>query len=389
MDLVYLAPAYSDFTSRSANSIHIMRMCEAFVENGHKVTLIIFSRGERKQEILENYGIEVRFEILQIQISSNTGGKILYPLLASKTARSIQPDLVVGRSTEACALTALKGMPTVYDVHKPVWKKPREFLFYLSFFRSRNLLRMTTNSQALKEIYEKARLVPRCGITVANNGSLALPLEEVPEKWPGRDGVLQVGYIGHLYAGRGIEIIISTAASMNDADFHVVGGNEEDIKRWKSVAKGPNLFFHGFIRHADVYRYRNRCDILLAPYQEKVGLAGDGDQSKYMNPIKIFEYMSSRKAIVCSNLPVLREILEHGRNSILCAPADAGEWQKAIERLREDAPLRQRLAEVAYEDFLKGYTWKARAEKMIEGLGQRLGKNSQQRSHEWASQGRS
>jgi len=389
MDLVYIAPAYSDFTSRSANSIHIMRMCEAFAQNGHKTSLVLFSRGERREQVFENYGIEPSFEIRQVKAAGKRCEKLRYSLMASSTAVALRPDIVVGRSTEACALSAIRGISTVYDAHKPVWEKTRELVFYLLLCRNRNLLRMTTNSRALKEIFEKARLSPHCGITVANNGSLVLPLDEIPPDWPGREDAFQVGYVGHLYAGRGVEIIVSVAGTMPEVDFHVVGGNEADIERWKSAVNMPNLFFHGFIRHADVYRYRNRCDVLLAPYQEKVGLAGGGDQGKYMNPIKIFEYMSSRKAIVCSDLPVLREILEQGRNSILCAPGDAGEWREAIERLRKDGPLRQGLAEAAYEDFLQGYTWKARAEKMIEGLEQRPGRNSRQRSREWVSQGRS
>jgi len=368
MDLVYLAPAYSDFTSRSANSIHIMRMCEAFAQNGHKTCLVLFSRGESREQVFENYGIEPSFEVHPVKVPGKRIEKLRYSLMASRAAAALGPDIVVGRSTEACALSAIRGIPTVYDAHKPVWEKTRELVFYLLFYRNRNLLRMTTNSRALKEIFEKARLSPHCGITVANNGSLVLPLDEIPPEWPGREGVFQVGYVGHLYAGRGVEIIVSVAGMMPGVDFHIVGGNEADIERWKNAVNLPNLFFHGFIRHADVYRYRNRCDVLLAPYQEKVGLAGGGDQGKYMNPIKIFEYMSSRKAIVCSDLPVLREILEHGRNSMLCAPGDAGAWQKAIERLREDDTLRQRLAEAAYKDFLQGYTWKARAAKMIEGV---------------------
>ena len=368
MDLVYIAPAYSDFTSRSANSIHIMRMCEAFAQNGHKTRLVLFSRGESREQVFENYGIEPSFEIHQVKVAGKRWEKLRYSLAASSAAAALGPDLVVGRSTEACALSAVRGIPTVYDAHKPVWEKTRELVFYLFFYRNRNLLRMTTNSRALKEIFEKARLSPHCGITVANNGSLVLPLEETPREWPGREDAFQVGYVGHLYAGRGVEIIASVARTMPCVDFHVVGGNEGDIARWKSAVNLPNLFFHGFVRHADVFRYRNRCDVLLAPYQEKVGLAGGGDQGKYMNPIKIFEYMSSRKAIVCSNLPVLHEILEHGRNAILCSPGNAGEWQEAIETLREDGALRRRLAEAAYNDFLQGYTWRARAEKMIEGL---------------------
>ena len=365
MHIAYVAPHSANFATRAANRIHVMRMCEAFVENGDSVTLVVSGGEETKTDIFEYYGMGSSFEIHQIEVPQVKGKKLHYALRASRAVASLKPDLVVGRCTRTCALTALKGIPTVYDAHQPVWGNFFEFLFYLVLRNNENLVRMTTNSRALKEMFEKNRLAPRCGITVANNGSLASPLEDFPDNWPGRGNSFQVGYLGHLYPGRGVEIIISCAEGMPDVDFHVVGGTEKDISYWKSAANLPNLFFHGFVKHADTYKYRNRCDALLAPYQEKVAFSGGtGDQSKYMNPIKIFEYMSSRQPIICSDLPVLHEVLEHDRNALFCAPGDPGEWQLAINRLRSDPNLGKRLAAVAYEDFINCYTWKARAAKM-------------------------
>ncbi|GAB6058147.1 hypothetical protein JCM31598_12640 [Desulfonatronum parangueonense] len=154
---------------------------------------------------------------------------------------------------------------------------------------------------------------------------------------------------------------------MSGVDFHIVGGDETDIVYWSGQTDFSNLFFHGFVKHSEVHRYRNNCHVLLAPYQAKnVTMAGGkGDSSAYMNPIKIIEYLSAQKPIIASDLPVLREILEHERNALLCPPDDVHAWLRCLERLRDEPDLGKRLAEAAYYDFISKYTWTKRAQTVL------------------------
>ena len=102
----------------------------------------------------------------------------------------------------------------------------------------------------------------------------------------------------------------------------------------------------------------------MAPYQKEVAVSGGkGNTSDFMSPLKIFEYMSSKKAIICSDLPVLREILNED-NSVLVKCDDILDWRKAIEVLQDDS-LRLQIANRACEDFMKKYTWKIRAKNVI------------------------
>ena len=74
-----------------------------------------------------------------------------------------------------------------------------------------------------------------------------------------------------------------------------------------------------------------------------------------MSPIKIFEYMSYKKAIIASDMPVLREILNE-RNSILVDPSKIKDWIGAIEKLKS-YQQRDKISNQAIIDF-KEYTWK-------------------------------
>ena len=106
------------------------------------------------------------------------------------------------------------------------------------------------------------------------------------------------------------------------------------------------------------------CDILLAPYQQNLQIANKGENtSGFMSPLKIFEYMAAKKAIICSDLPVLREVLNDS-NAILVSPLKIQEWIAAIEKLMDDR-IRARFAASAYDDVKKNYTWNKRAHNIL------------------------
>jgi glycosyltransferase involved in cell wall biosynthesis len=69
--------------------------------------------------------------------------------------------------------------------------------------------------------------------------------------------------------------------------------------------------------------------------------------------------------MIVSRLPVLEEVLTHGENCLLAAPDNAGEWRSALEQLRDNSALRQKLADRAREIYLEKYTWEKRAERTI------------------------
>lgn len=183
-------------------------------------------------------------------------------------------------------------------------------------------------------------------------------------------GGFHVGYIGHLYPGKGMETIAALAPLCPWATFHIVGGYSEDIEKWQVETKNlPNITFHGFQQQTALPGFLAAFDAVLAPYQRKVyGHKGTSNLADWMSPLKLFEYMAAGKPILCSDLPVLREVLTDRRNGLLCTPEDIQAWQKALETLCDDFDLAQKLGRQAKQDFLEHYTWDARARSIIEIL---------------------
>jgi glycosyltransferase involved in cell wall biosynthesis len=154
------------------------------------------------------------------------------------------------------------------------------------------------------------------------------------------------------------------AKSLPQAQFVWVGGRPEDIENWKQRLESDNVTFTGFIPNRDLPLYQAAADILLMPYSRSImGSSGSADSAAVASPMKMFEYMAAGRAIVSSDLPVVREVLNE-KNAVFCKPDDVGDWRLVIESLLNDSPRRMQLGEHARGD-VQGYTWVARAQRIM------------------------
>jgi glycosyltransferase involved in cell wall biosynthesis len=169
---------------------------------------------------------------------------------------------------------------------------------------------------------------------------------------------------GHLYAGRGADLFLSLAKELPQAHFVWVGGRPEDIEMWKQRARSDNITFTNFIPNRDLPLYQAAADVLLMPYARSImGSSGTADSASVASPMKMFEYMASERAILTSDLPVIREVLNE-KNAIFCNPDVVEDWKAKIESLLLDDARRNELGTQARKD-VEGFTWVKRAENIL------------------------
>ena len=173
------------------------------------------------------------------------------------------------------------------------------------------------------------------------------------------------GYFGQLYAGRGIEIIEAMALARPACLFLVFGGGDADVAK-RSMSAPPNLRFMGHVSHTVSQFAQAAVDILLMPYQHSVSIGVHGhDTSRWMSPMKMFEYLAAGVPVISSDLPVLREVLRDGRNCLLVPPSDAQAWVAALDRLEADPALAERIGAFAHAQYKAQHSWRRRAEHLL------------------------
>jgi len=375
----------SKIPSREANSIHVMKMCSAFATEGHDVTLFIPETLDVEPDIdnvFEFYGVHENFEIKRLKLFLPNYPKWKHLRYSFMTANYIcrrRFDYVIGRDIHTCYFSAeLFKIPTFFEKHAPIHKTG--IALFNKLISSAWCLKLIVITNALKEQYIEQYKMDAENIYVAPDGADKIPESIIPAKLIDKsNGMFNVGYIGHLYKGRGMEIIEDIAIRCPYAFFHIIGGKKDDIAYWENKLEHlENIHFYGFVAPSQAASFGKSMDVLIAPYQKEVytagGLEKDQSTANWMSPLKIFEYMAIGKPIICSDMPVLREVLEDGVNGVLCPCDDINAWCTAIERLYKDKAWASQLSENAKKMFEK-YTWRQRAKGLAEIMRSETQKN--------------
>ena len=370
MKLSYIA--LSKIPSREANSVHVMKMCQALSKAGCDTNLIVPMIPAQDEDPYRFYGVDCCFKISHVIWKKTLGSVFLFSYRILKLLRAQNAQCVYGRHLTSCAFAAFAGFRTVWESHTPVeyMGSIYSFIFRMMITR-KHFVKLVVISSSLKKYYiEKYGMNPNdievmadCSDVVDIANIKVLNLDDVGYK-------ANVGYIGQLYPGKGMEIISAIVPLCPDVLCHIIGGKEADIKVWKKkLSDCKNVVFHGFVKPSETSTYGLSMDILIAPYLKKVQGAGAKNDKKnlaaWMSPLKIFEYMSYKKPIITSELPVLHDVLNES-NSIMCNPEVVEEWVSAINYLVENKIKSEELADAAYSDFINNYTWDIRAKRIID-----------------------
>lgn len=366
--LVYAST--SIIPSRQANSVQVMGMCNALCRFGFNVTLLAgIMPKDKNVNVFEYYGVENTFSIVRKITGCHRGSSFLlslrhYPML-KRLASSNQDILFYGRDVLSLYFVARAGRHVIYETHDIVRKGPRSWA-EVKLVKSPNLSKIVFISNELKNAY-----LEKYGSLLADKKMIVAP--DASDEQPNFFETVTLNgkadfnacYIGGFHRGRGIELILDVATRMPDVGVHLFGGTNSQICQLKQKSS-PNVYFYGYMTPAQTYKARNAADVFLMPYQKEVMVSQNSSEtSRWMSPMKLFEYMSSKKPIISSNHKVLQEVLKHNRNCLLCEPDDAGEWIQAITLLKTNKEFSETISAEAYKDFLDNYTWDKRIKRIL------------------------
>jgi glycosyltransferase involved in cell wall biosynthesis len=166
-----------------------------------------------------------------------------------------------------------------------------------------------------------------------------------------------------------MNLLVELAHRYPQAQFLWVGGRPEEVETWREqlAAQGiGNVVLTGFVENSCLPLYQAAADVLLMPYERVITGSSGGNTADFCSPMKMFEYMACGRAIISSDLPVLREVLNED-NAMLCPPENTEAWAQAFDALWTNVGQREMLGHQARLD-VQGYTWIERARKALKGF---------------------
>lgn len=373
MRLIYITNAR--VPTERAHGYQICKMCEEFSNNEMQVELWVPTRNNPiKENAFSFYGLKKNFKIRYIKsfdflkfvkyfgkYSFYTQSLLFFLKLVFK---KLDKDAIVyTRSPEIGWLFSLKGNRTIYEAHKWPGSKVR---LYVSLIKKVD--KIVCNSLGTEKKFKEAGF--NNTITAPNGVDLEdFKVEEnindLKEKFNLPLGKKLVMYIGHLYRWKGIDVIIRVAEILlarRDVIFILIGGTDEDVKKYKQIAKNrklTNLVLFGYQKKEKIPEFLKCADILLLP-NEPISR----ESIEFTSPIKMFEYMASKRPIVASDLPSFEEVLNKN-NAVLVEPSDPESLIKGIEKVLGDSDLAKKISKQAHKDVQK-YTWNKRAKRIIQ-----------------------
>lgn len=376
MKIVYISN-HARVPSRDANSVHLMKMCASYSLLGTQLSLLVSTNHDihfsDPKEVFDHYGVEPLFQIKRTLIPSNRIGSFLSMNLVTPFRIAIaRPQFVHSRNLNSAWLAAkYLQIPTLYELHDSPARNKRALKRFQELTKLSHCKGIIVITKALQEHvqqYVKGSVPVLCEPDGVDSKFLDVNVhkDEARKMMNINPGARKVAvYTGHLYEGRGIELIVQLAERTKDYLFVLVGGKESDIERWKKHTREiENILFAGFRPPSEIPVYQQAADVLLMPYADKISTAGGGNTASYASPLKMFEYMASRRPVLSSTLPVLSEVLVHGYNSYMCDYNDANEWLNALQELKDNPSMGERLADVAYQNVCE-HTWQKRAERIV------------------------
>ncbi len=370
--------------SKYAHSIQVMKMAQGFTQLGHEVELIApltlrsYLNKRKIGDIFSFYGIQTPFKVSLIPVPTpftlvKRADLPSASAISGFLAKFKRADLVYCREYLAPYVTSKLGIPTITESHTAQLEKGG-VRWLIKATINENFKKLVILSEALKEKWVEAG-VPEEKIIICEDG-VDLTRFDIPDD----KGIYRrelnlpldkpiVMYCGHLYKDKGIEHILLTAKLVGErAKFVLVGGWDKDVIKWENFCEENgigNVIFTGFVFNVEVPKYLKAADVLIMPYKTDMEIKVMDISST--SPLKLFEYMASKRPIISTKIPTIEKVVKHQESVLLASENNVKELAQYVNLLIENPELGEKIANNAFREVQK-YDWKRRCSKILENI---------------------
>jgi glycosyltransferase involved in cell wall biosynthesis len=362
-ELIRLAPetlALVPRTERGASAFeqlatHLPRIPIGRLSRLYRTTLLYYAERSAYALMVAGYLKRLhdqgrRYEVIYVrEVISALWLSLLLPRLTGARVIYEVHDLEAHNPSRAKESWA---QPILGLVDRLVVTKPAALTSLTGSFRSmlaNTGLRSPRDVAVLPDAYDATRYYPRD--RDASRRELGLP----------KDAPLVV-YAGLTFAYRGVDMLLDAVAQARDQEpalrVVLVGGRPQEVidlqEHARRIGLGGHAIFAGPQSQSQVPLYLAAGDILAVP---------DTLNDLTASPLKLFEYMATGRAVVCPDIPSLREIT--GGDGVAHFPRrDRDALAGEVVALTRDPGRRISLGAIAVERVAP-YTYTRRAERLL------------------------
>lgn len=278
--------------------------------------------------------------------------------------KEINPSIISGHD--------LSGLIIGY-IYTKIWAPKKVFLIYDSheFELGRNAKRTRLQTAFIKQV--EGFLIKRCGFSIMVNDEIAELVQDIyklrekpvvarstPDLWTVDSCVTAsmheslckqlnmptdtfiIMYHGIVTNARGIEDLIDVVAINKEVAAVILGdGDQSYINKLKQQAKQKNtegrILFHPAVPLEELWKYVGSANVGYVFVQNVC------ESYKLSLPNKLLENIQSETPVICSDLVVVKKLIEHYKCGICCEIFSAEEVNKVINLLRSDQGMYRRL----------------------------------------------
>ena len=167
----------------------------------------------------------------------------------------------------------------------------------------------------------------------------------------------RLGFIGRLDPVKRVPDLVRAIAKVQGVELHIYGDGEDraNIEQTiKEVNVADRVTLHG--RIPSPFEALKQIDTLVLPSEAE----GFG--------IVLIEAMAAGRSVIATDVPGIRDVVRHNHTGLLVPVRSPDAIASAIQRLLDDAPLRDRLRLQAITHVRTNYEWENVIEKYRELL---------------------
>ncbi len=374
----YYYVANARMPNEKAHGIQIAKMCEAFVEEGIDIELIVPSRAAH-ESLQEYYKLRTDISVTYLRVPPTyTWGRagyvaasllfmLAYFVYLWKKRASGERFLVytVDMDSFSSAAIRLLNVPYVSEMHVG---RPRNAMSKFFFGRICRIVAITTGVQ---ESLSRTFSLDASKFIIEPNGvDSNLFTDTMPQKdarnalgLPEHDKIAL--YVGRFYSWKGLDTLVSAATILDAESVRVIllGGTRAELERVTDMPVPSFIDCRAARPYSEVVTWLSAADVTLV-----LGTSQNEESYYYTSPMKAFEYLAAGRPVVASRTPALEDVL--GQDvAFFCKPDDPESLASAI-RVALATSEEERVARG--KSVAERHTWRARAQRIRACLDESL-----------------